>query len=235
MQSLYTRQSPDTRQSLQFLLILLFVTFLSACAVPEALPTPPAPCESGQTNTPETPCIPDDSGDPTTPGTPTNPNTPTNPGTPTDPANPGTPVSCENTTVKPRTNANLFQATTTLKSCYAPGSSNTSVMGVKLLNSSVVFAKPLFVFDIVRVNPDKSTTSVAADLLDGRPSANPNIFESDLTKEQLLAGLRASIAFKFKGSAPKGNYIMVLSLFKDADAYNAANLVGRIFYDIEIK
>jgi hypothetical protein len=104
-----------------------------------------------------------------------------------------------------------------------------------LVDSSAVFSKPTLVFDIVRVNADRSVTSVAGSLLDGRPSANPNVFEGDLTEAQLRAGLRAAVAFKLKADAPKGEYVMVLSLFKAQDANNAANLVGRIYYDLEVR
>ncbi len=201
---------------------------LSACGVvPPSLATPPAPCADGQISTPDNPCIPDtippdtDSPDPTPDPTP-------------DPDGTPAPAACTNLTVQPRTNPALFSAQTTMKSCYAPGLGDTVVMSVKLLDSTKVFVKPIFVFDIVRV-VGNTTSSVAGDLLDGIPSANPDIFRSGLTKEQLLSGLKAAVAFKFKSDAPKGKYVMVLSLFKDADAFNPANLVGRIFYDLEIK
>lgn len=213
------------------LLFIVFIMILSACGslVPQALPTPPAPCAAGQTNTPESPCIPD-TNNPTDPG-----NNPTNPGNnPTDPGGNPTPQVCQNSPATVRSSKSLCSSTT-LKSNYVLGASDTVVMSVKLLDSTVVFVQPTIVFDIVRVNPDRSVTSVAGDLLEGRPSANPNIFEGNLSKDQLLAGLKASVAFKLKSGAPAGKYVMVLSLFKDADAYNPANLVGRIFYDLEIK
>jgi hypothetical protein len=96
-------------------------------------------------------------------------------------------------------------------------------------------SNPTLTFDMVRVNADRSVTSVAGNLLDGRPSANPNIFEGSVSKDQLLAGLEAAVAFRFKTSAPVGKYVMVISLFRDSDAYKPANLVGRVFYDFEIK
>jgi hypothetical protein len=220
---------------LRLVMFILFMLLLSACGsiVPPAVATPPAPCADGQTNTPENPCTPDTTNNPTDPG-----GNPTDPGgNPTDPGGNPTPTTCADITVEPRTNPKLFSAQTTLKSCYAPGSSETVVMSIKLVDNTVVFVKPTIVFDIVRVSNDaqKTVTSVAGDLLDGRPSANPNIFESDISKDQLLAGLRAAVVFKFKSSAAKGNYVMVLSLFKDADAFNPKNLVGRIYYDFEIK
>jgi hypothetical protein len=214
---------------LRFYFFLLVIVLFSACAVvPPPVATPPAPCADGQTSTAANPCTPD-TDPPDTGGNPNNPGDPDNPG-----GNPA-PAACEDTVVKPRTNPKLFSVDTSLKSCYAPGSSETVVKSVKLVDSTQVFVKPTFVFDIVRVNADGSTTSVAGDLLDGIPSSNPDIFRSELSKDQLLSGLKVAVAFKFKADAPKGKYVMVLSLFKDADAYNGSNLVGRIFYDLEVK
>ncbi len=224
---------PDIMLPTRFYLMgLLFAVLLfSACdVVPAPVATPALPCENGQTSTPETPCVAGVDEPATDPGS--NPGEPG--GNPTDPGGNPTPQGCKNSPATVRSSATLCSSTT-LKNSYAQGSSDTVVMSVKLLDATVTFIEPTIVFDIVRVNADRSTTSVAADLLDGRPSANPNIFERAMKREELLAGLKASVAFKFKSSAPAGKYVMVLSLFKDADAFNVANLVGRIFYDLEIK
>lgn len=206
----------------RFLTLMVFMLIFSACnVVPPPLDTPPAPCADGQISTPTNPCT-QDTTPPETGGSPNNPG-----------GNPA-PQVCTNSPATVRSTPALCSSTT-LESSYAPGSSDTVVMSVKLVDNTVVFVKPTFVFDIVRVNADGGTTSVAGHLLDGIPSSNPDIFRSELSKDQLLAGLKAAVAFKFKADAAKGKYVMVLSLFKDTNAYNGANLVGRIFYDLEIK
>jgi hypothetical protein len=215
--------------------------------------TPTDPANPGTPGNPPTtpptnPTPTDPPTSPTNPGTPTDPGTPANPGTPTDPNQPGNPTpptppttptdpnpprGC-GTTARVRSGSTL-SSQTTFQSCYAPGASSTVFLSYRLLDSSVTMANPTLVFDMVRVNADRSTTSVAGDLLDGRPSANPNIFEGSISKDQLLTGLRAAVAFRFKASAPEGKYVMVISLFRDGDAFNSSNLVGRVFYDFEIK
>jgi hypothetical protein len=195
---------------------------LVACGVPPVLDLPPPVCEDRQVSTEEEPCI----EGPTAPS-------PTPPGSPTEP--PTTPTSCTDIPANVRRTAKFLTSQTTFKSCYKPSDSDTVYVGIKLEDDRVTFVKPLFVFDIVVLNSDGSTRSVASSLLDGYPSSNPDIFQADLTEEDLLAGLEASVAFKFKSSAPEGQYIMAISLFKDRDAFDRANLVGRIFYDFEIK
>lgn len=104
-----------------------------------------------------------------------------------------------------------------------PGASDDVFLSYQLLDSTVDMPTPTIVFDIVRPNAGNSPVSVACDLLDGRPRANPNIFEGAITKEQLLTGLEAAVAFRFKPGAPVGRYVMVISLFRDSDAFNPAN------------
>jgi hypothetical protein len=213
-----SRLTPSTR----FIALVFFILFISACGVvtPPPVPTPPPLCNNGQTSTKAEPCT----ARPTT--TPNNPSTPNNPGT--------TPQACQNSPATVRSTKALC-STTTFKASYAPGTAETVYMLVKLEDANVTFVKPIFVFDIVRVNADKSTTSMAAQLLGNkRPSANPDIFQSDISREQLLAGLETSVAFQFAAKAAVGKYVMVISLFKDTDAFKSANLVGRVFYNFEI-
>jgi hypothetical protein len=213
-----SRSTPSTR----FVALVFFILFISACGVvtPPPVKTPPPLCNEGQTSTEAEPCT----ARPTT--TPNNPSTPNNPGT--------TPQACQNSPATVRSTKALCSITT-FKASYAPGASDTIYMLVKLEDATVTFVKPIFVFDIVRVNADKSTTSMAAQLLGNkRPSANPDIFQSDLTKEQLLTGLETSIAFEFSAKAAVGKYVMVISLFSNTDAKDPANLVGRVFYNFEV-
>ncbi len=215
---------------MRFFAAFLCVVLLSACNLtPTPVPAQPL-CNDGQVSTVAEPCTakPNTGGDTGGSDTGAEPATPSDPGaTPT--------LSCKDVTVKPRSQATL-SAQTTMQSCYEPGSSNAVYMSVKLLDDTVTFVKPTFVFDIVRVNANGSTTSVAYQLLGkNRPSASPDIFQSAIMKEQLLEGLETSVAFKFDANAAEGKYVMVISLFKDSDARKPANLVGRIFYDFEIK
>lgn len=208
--------------------LTFFILSLSACGavLPSPLAAPPPICQDGQVNTEEVPCTPgpDDGGD--------------DGGGDNGGGDDGgaEPISCETAAVTPRFKARILSSQTTLKSCYARGSSATVFMSVKLEDSTIAFRDPTLVFDIVRVGTNGSTTSVAGSLLGNQaPGVNPDIFQGDITKEQLLSGLEAAVSFKFSGEATPGKYVMVLSLFMDADAFNPANLVGRIFYDFEIK
>jgi hypothetical protein len=216
-----SRLTPSTR----FIALIFFILFISACGVvtPPPVPTPPPLCNNGQTSTEAEPCTARPAPDTGSTPDPNNPG-----GTPT------TPQTCQNSPATVRSTKALC-STTTFKARYAPGASDTIYMSVKLRDATVTFVKPTFVFDIVRVNADRSTTSVAGPLLNNKaPSANPDIFQSDLTKEQLLAGLETSIAFEFFAKAAVGKYVMVISLFSNTDAKNPANLVGRVFYNFEI-
>lgn len=224
--------------------IVIFLTLmLSACGmfVPPPVAPPPGVCQENQVSTDAEPCVarpevspatePENSSD--------DPVMTEQPmaETPASGVPPKTPVkTCWDlsatyfTTPYP-----ALSSQTTFKKCYEPGAADTVFLSFKLEDSTVTFVKPLMVFDIVAVNPDGSTKSMAYTLLDGRPGANPNFLEDDLTKEQLLAGLETSVAFKFKSTAPEGNYAMVISLFKNTNAYDGRNLVGRLHYDFQIK
>jgi hypothetical protein len=216
-----SRLTPSTR----FIAFAFFILFISACGVvtPPPVPTPPPLCNEGQISTEAEPCTARPTPDPNNPNNPSNPS---NPGT--------TPKACQNSPTTVRSTKALCSITT-FKASYAPGASDTIYMSVKLRDATVTFVKPTFVFDIVRVNVDKSTTSVAGPLLNNKaPSANPDIFQGDLTREQLLTGLETSIAFEFSAKAAVGKYVMVISLFSNTDAKDPANLVGRVFYNFEI-
>ncbi|MGL4609285.1 MAG: hypothetical protein ACRCYY_06310 [Trueperaceae bacterium] len=236
---------------MSYSLILALLTLLSSCGLfTPTLDKPAALCEEGQVSTEAEPCTPrptdngdtgaDDGGsdpvdpnpDPASPTDPVSPADPTNPTEPTVP--PATPASCENTTASVEAMPGL-NSETTLKSCYTPGTSDSVFVSYKLEDSSVELIKPTIVFDIVKSAADSSTTSVAYSLLAAYPSANPDVFRDEVTKEDLLAGLETAVALKFKSSAVKGDYTMVISLFKDTDAYDGANLVGRVFYRFAIK
>jgi hypothetical protein len=228
--------SAMSRLALSFFCVGVLL-FLSACGAitPPAMPAPAPICEKGQANTPENPCTPGPGG--TEDGGNTGGGDGGTGGGDTGGGDTGgNPASCETTEVKPRFNAKLLSSQTTLKSCYAPGDSATVFMSVKLEDSTIVFVDPTLVFDIVRVNANRSTTTVAGPLLGNQaPGVNPDIFRGDISKEQLVSGLEAAVSFKFSSKATPGKYVMVLSLFKDRDAFNPANLVSRIFYDFEIK
>jgi hypothetical protein len=224
----------------RFLFLFFVSLFLAACGSSQPLREPSPICNVGQISTEEEPCVarpPETETDPENPD-PENPNpdTPT-PETP-DPTTP-TPEETPTETCGPApvstTSAAVITSQTTFKACYAPGAADEVFVSLKLEDSAIAFIKPTIVFDIVRLNSDNSTTSMAVKLLDGQPSANPDFLKKDVTKEELLAGLEASVALKFKSSAPKGKYDMVISLFKDSDAYDGNNLVGRVFYNFEIK
>jgi hypothetical protein len=208
------------------LTLLLFLLAACGVLVPPPVDTPPSVCEEGQQSTEEVPCTPrPDDG---------------NGGGDEDGGGDGDsgeePASCETTTVTPRYNARILSSQTTLKSCYAPGSSDTVFMSLKLEDSTITFIAPTLVFDIVTVDANGNTKSVAGTLLGNQaPGVNPDILRDDISKEQLLGGLEAAVSFKFSGSAAPGKYVMVLSLFMDADAHKQENLVGRTFYDFEIK
>lgn len=211
--------------------LTFFILCLSACGavVPPPLAAPPPICQDGQVNTEEVPCTPgpddggDDGGDDDGGGDDGGDNGPE-------------PLSCETTTVTPRFKARILSSQTTLKSCYARGSSATVFMSVKLEDSTIAFRDPTLVFDIVTVDANGNTKSVAGPLLGNQaPGVNPDILREEITKEQLVSGLEAAVSFKFSDNATPGKYVMVLSLFMDSDAFNPANLVGRIFYDFEIK
>jgi hypothetical protein len=232
--------------SLRFLGVVMSAFILSSCdliAQPTSA-TPPPPCAVGQESTEAEPCTPrppnddtDEADSPTTPNSPSPENPEETPPTPAPDDGddvPG-PVSCEDATVTPRMDSSILSSETGLKSCYAPGSSPDIFASLKLEDNTVALIDPTIVFDIVRDNPDGSTTSVAASLLDERPSVNPDIFTGDVTKEQLLAGLEVAVSLSFSESAPPGKYVMALSLFKDQNAFDPNNLVGRVFYDFEIK
>jgi hypothetical protein len=227
-----------SRLALRFTIAILFMGFLSACGLvtPPTLATPPALCKDGQVSTEAEPCTPR----PVVPeGTSNNPvsnpsgDNPTNiPTTPTD--TPTTPKICPDTLAKVRTTVKLASQTT-LKGCYTPGDSDSIYVSLKLKDSTVTFTEPTVVFDIVKMNEDKSTTSMAYSLLAGIPSANPDVFRNSVSKEDLLAGLETAVSLKFKSTAPVGKYSMVISLFVNTNAYDPANLVGRVFYAFEIK
>jgi hypothetical protein len=210
--------------------LLICLLLLSSCNLiaPPASATPPSPCAAGQVSTEAEPCTPrppdeDTDGDAPTPGeTPDGEDAPA-------------PVACENATVTPRMDASILSSETSLKSCYAPGDAPNIFASLKLEDSTVTLISPIIVFDIVRDNPDGSTTSVAASLLAERPTVNPDILGGNVTREQLLAGLEAAVSLAFSETAPSGKYVMALSLFKDQNAYDPNNLVGRVFYDFEIK
>jgi hypothetical protein len=199
--------------------VTLFILSLAACGavVPATVDTPPPICEVGQEST-EVPCTPrpDDGGGDDGGGD-----------------DGGEPTSCETTKVTPRFNARILSSQTTLKSCYASGSSDTVFMSVKLEKSTLAFIDPTLVFDIVTVDAKGNTKTVAGPLLGNQaPGVNPNIFQENISK---VSGLEAAVSLQFWDKATPGNYVMVLSLFMDKDAFNPANLVGRIFYDFEIK
>lgn len=146
------------------------------------------------------------------------------------------PASCYMTNVTPCSSPRILSSQTMFKSCYAPGSSDTVFMSIKLEESTIDFIDPTLVFDIVKVNPDKTTTSVAGSLLGNQAiTVTPDIFKSDITEEQLLNGLGVTVSFKFLERSEPGNYVMVISLFMDEDAFNPDNLVSRLFYRFEIK
>jgi hypothetical protein len=234
-----------SRLAFRLALAVLFMVVLSACGLvtPPTLETPPSLCKEGQISTEAEPCTPrpvtptDSSTDPTDPATNPNPSTPGS-GTPTNPTNPGsnptTPSPCPTTPAKVTTTVKLASQTT-LKGCYTPNAEDSIYVLLQLKDSTVTFTEPTVVFDIVRVNTDKSTTSMAYSLLEGIPSANPDVFRSAVTKEDLLVGLESAVSIKFKSTAPEGKYLMVISLFVNKNAYDPANLVGRVFYAFEIK
>jgi hypothetical protein len=229
--------TPMMKSSFYFIRFVISVLLLSSCNLiaPPASATPPPPCAAGQVSTEAEPCTsrpPDEDTDGD--GNPDTGDAPT-PGETPDGEDAPAPIACENATVTPRMDASILSSETSLKSCYAPGDAPNIFASLKLEDSTVTLVSPIIVFDIVRDNADGSTTSVAASLLDERPTVNPDILGGNVTREQLLAGLEAAVSLSFSESAPPGKYVMALSLFKDQDAFDPNNLVSRVFYDFEIK
>jgi hypothetical protein len=233
-------------------ILLLFTCLLSACgAILSPVATPPSVCAAGQVSTESEPCVArpattDTAGESAAGETTEAPNESDD--TAEGDAAEDAPLSPSEAAEVPQTKpvqfcptfANVSTTTprvssvTTLRSCYAPGVADAVFVSFKLEDSTVTLVKPILVFDIVRVNADQSTTSVAHTLLDARPATNPNFLQRSLTKEELLAGLEASVALRFKTAAPVGKYVMAISLFKNTNAYDPNNLVGRVFYTFEI-
>jgi hypothetical protein len=230
--------------------LLLFVVTLSACGLvtPPTLEAPPPLCDIGQESTETDPCTArpvntNTSSDSTNPatdssGVPTDTPPPSDNGDTSSPPpsdNQPTPTASCSTAPTSVSAMPKLVSQTTLKSCYFPGASDSVYVSLQLQDDSVTFTEPTIVFDIVRTNANGSTTSVAYSLLAGIPSANPDVFRGMITKDMLLAGLETAVSLKFKSTAPAGNYTMVISLFVNDNAYDPANLVGRVFYPFEIK
>ncbi len=127
-----------------------------------------------------------------------------------------------------------FTLNSTFKSCYKRGASDTVTFDLKVAESKISTDRVLFVVDIVVENPNKSTTSVSNQFFasQGDISVTPNIFVNGASKAELVAGLKATINFKFKSSSPVGDpYYFVVSLFKGGgNTDNPADVIGRIIY-----
>jgi hypothetical protein len=146
-----------------------------------------------------------------------------------------TPTTCEANPgdVQPSTPTG-FTVTSTFKSCYARGASGNVVFNLKVAESKIPTDRVIVVVDVVTQTSNGSTTSVASQFFGSASdiSVQPDIFRNGASKAELVAGLNATINFKFKSSSPVGDpYYFVISLFKGGGSTsNPKDVIGRIIY-----
>jgi hypothetical protein len=149
------------------------------------------------------------------------------------------PTPCENvTTAKVSARERKFTSTTTLKSCYLPGTSEAEVKFTVAPDQADLNAEQaIAVLDIVqRGIPDgQPVPSYTTRVFDINSFAvEPDIFSEPFDMAILRAGTEATFSFKINNDAPVGEYELVLSFFRGTRATDQS-LAGRIFYSFDIE
>jgi hypothetical protein len=125
------------------------------------------------------------------------------------------------------------------KACYKRGASDAVSFKLTVDEAIIPSDRVIFVVDIVTEDSQKNTDSVVDQFFNSQSdiSVTPNIFVSGASKAELVAGLDATINFKFKSTSPVGEpYYFVISLFrfggntKDCNDLIGGCGKGRIIY-----
>jgi hypothetical protein len=146
------------------------------------------------------------------------------------------------TTIKPNTTNQAFTGTTTMKTCYTPGASDTVTFTIEPNQANLDAPRAVVVFDIVRNDGDRFP-SVILQVIDVYSlEVNPDIFRDSIDMALVQEGLQGEISFKIQPNAPVGNYTMVISVFRLPDGlrpsdvtYDPNALAGRVFYRFRIE
>ncbi len=152
--------------------------------------------------------------------------------------------SCQDAAIiTPSTTGGAFQATTSMKTCYTPGTSDTVSFTISPDQADLNAPRAVVVFDIVSNDEGDRFPSKIMKVIDVNSlSVNPDIFRDSLDMSLVQAGLKGEISFKMRGNAPLGNYTMVISVFRLAEGlrprdvtYDASALAGRVFYGFRLE
>jgi hypothetical protein len=151
--------------------------------------------------------------------------------------------SCQNAaTITPTTTQKAFAATTTMKDCYTPGSSETVSFAISPNKADLNAPKAVVVFDIVSNDANGYPSRILQVLDVNALAVNPDIFRDSLEMSLVQAGLEGEISFKMNDNAPLGNYTMVISVFRLPEGlrpgdvtYDGNMLAGRVFYKFRIE
>jgi hypothetical protein len=133
-----------------------------------------------------------------------------------------------------QTAAKGFTVSSSFKACYKSGAADKVSFDLKVDEAKIPTDRVIVVVDIVTEDSNKNTTSVARQFFGSASdiSVSPDLFNNGTSKTELVAGINATIDFKFKSGSPVGDpYYLVISLFKGGgDTNNPKDLLGRIIY-----
>jgi hypothetical protein len=147
------------------------------------------------------------------------------------------------TTITPTVTGQAFTSTTTMKTCYTPGASDTVAFSIKPDVADLNAPGAVVVFDIVSNDEGEAYPSRILRVIDLNSLAvSPDIFRDSLEMSLVQAGLEGEISFTMRNNAPPGNYTMVISFFRLPDGlrprdvtYDGNMLAGRVFYAFRIE
>jgi hypothetical protein len=146
-------------------------------------------------------------------------------------------------TITPSSTGKSFSATTTMKDCYVPGSSDTVSFVISPNTADLEAPRAVVVFDIVSNDEGDAFPSKIMQVIDVNSlSVNPDIFRDSVEMSVIQAGLDGEISFTMRGNAPAGSYTMVISVFRLPEGlrprdvtYDGNMLAGRVFYKFRIE
>lgn len=130
-----------------------------------------------------------------------------------------------------------FEGETTFQDCYAQGASTSATFTIQPTTKADLNApRAAVVFDIV--DRDVATfPSVTLDVIDRNYKVTPDIFSEPQLMSNVSDGLSATIDFKIKNNATRGNFSLVISTFRlqtgqqpDDVTNDPGALVGRAAY-----
>jgi hypothetical protein len=152
--------------------------------------------------------------------------------------------SCQDAaTITPTATAKAFTSTTSMKTCYVPGASDTVSFTITPNKEANLEApRAVVVFDIVGADDNASPSRIMQVIDVYSLTVTPDIFRDSLEMSVVQAGLKGDISFKMRDNAPAGNYTMVISVFRLAEGlrprdvtYDPNALAGRVFYSFRIE